>query len=227
MPGSPGAVVVFARRPERGKVKTRLARDLGQAAALALHTAFLRDTLEACQAAGARVLLAYTPGPPPEEVALADEAFQQVGDGFGARFDATLAEARRRVGLGRGLVILGVDTPHLGPDRIGALFEPLAPGRALVGPGTRGGFYALGFHGETVPVAEAFQHQDEIPVLTELLETGGLTVAEAGPFYDLDLLEDLERLAGDLEARRAQPDGWVPPRTARQLTELGLLEAAP
>src|ERR1044071_5929953 len=43
IPPPPSRLLVFARLPERGKVKTRLARDLGDDRTLALYDAMLRD----------------------------------------------------------------------------------------------------------------------------------------------------------------------------------------
>jgi len=45
IPPPPNRLLVFARLPEVGKVKTRLARDLGDARALAVYEAMLRDVL--------------------------------------------------------------------------------------------------------------------------------------------------------------------------------------
>lgn len=189
-----GTVVVFARAPERGRVKTRLARAIGDRATLALYRAFLADTLANARASGACVLLAHTPAPRFPEQALVERAFPQRGDTFAARFDAALADARAAAPAGP-LVLVGADTPHLAPARYRAAFAALARSDAVVGLAPRGGFHLLGFRGAPEPVAPAFDAQEDGPAVAALLAARGLRVSIVAPSFDLDEAEDLARLA--------------------------------
>lgn len=203
--GAPrSTVVVFARAPERGCVKTRLARAIGDDAALALHRAFLADTLAAARASGARVLLAHTRAPAFAETRLADVAFAQRGESFAQRFDAALADARAIEPKGP-LALVGSDTPHLRPARYRAAFAALARADAVVGFAPRGGFYLLGFRGEVLPVAPAFDAAADGPAVEALLRARGLAVARIARDFDVDEPHDLARLAALATLDRAAP----------------------
>jgi len=216
-----GGIVVFARSPERGRVKTRLARTLGDDAALALHRAFLADTLEACRRSGARVLLAHTPGPAPAEVAQADVAFEQRGESFGERVDAALREARERLGAGP-LLVVAMDTPHVGPERLRAALERLAAAPALLGPSPGGGFWLLGFAGAQVPLAPAFAADNECAAVARLLARAGCAPALFDFTFDVDVERDLVELLCLLETRASAGTGWLPAHTLRAIASLAL-----
>lgn len=206
-------VLVFARAPELGAVKTRLEPALGRERTLALYRAFLADTLASARQAGARVVLAHTQGAP-EERAFADDAFAQQGASFGARFDHALAHARART---RGpLVLVGADTPHLGPDALRAALATLRGRDAILGPSTEGGFYLLGFRGDPVPVAACFDAPNEAAAVTR---TTGAALIQAS--YDIDVPEDLVNLVLDCETREAS-GAWVPAHTMAALSTLGI-----
>src|SRR5437660_6796233 len=55
IPPPPERLLVFARLPELGKVKTRLARSIGEAKALAVYEAMLRDLLASIGAPSERM----------------------------------------------------------------------------------------------------------------------------------------------------------------------------
>jgi len=136
------AVAVFARAPERGRVKTRLAATHGDDFALELYRAMLLDTLAVCTASEIETYLFVSP----------DEADASSfwngpvhGQGEGdlwtrlLRADATL----RDVGFAR-VVIIGADSPDLPPSFLRDAFETLENHSTVVGPSTDGGFYLLG-----------------------------------------------------------------------------------
>lgn len=219
--GRRGGVVVFARRPELGRVKTRLAGALGDAAALALHRAFLLDTLEAARLAGARVFLAHTPGPAPAEAERADDSFAQRGEGFGERVDAALAEARGRLGSGP-LLVVAMDTPHVAPERLRAALDRLREVPALLGPSPGGGFWLLGFAGEPVPLAATFAERNECAAVARRLSEAGRAPELFDFTFDVDVEGDLVELLCLLESRVAAGTGWLPAHTRRAIAALGL-----
>lgn len=197
-------ILVFARAPELGRVKTRLEPALGAVRTLALYRAFLADTLEAARATGARVLLAHTRGDF-EERDLADDAFEQRGESFGARFDAALGDAYAR--HGGPTVLVGADTPHLGSALLRDALDRLRTVDAVLGPSTEGGFYLLGFRGAPARVAGAFAESNEAAAVARLTAASLLP-----PSFDIDVPEDLGNLLLQCETREAAQE-WVPPRT--------------
>jgi glycosyltransferase A (GT-A) superfamily protein (DUF2064 family) len=214
-----GAVVVFARAPEAGKVKTRLAATLGEEFVLRLSDAVLADSLAAARGSGATVLLAHTPSAPFPAERLADATYAQRGASFGARFDAALSDARRIVGDEVPLVLIGADTPHLPPEQIRRALEALATSRAVLGPSPEGGFHLLGFAAAPVPVANAFESGNEAAGVVRVLAGSGIRTRLMPSCFDIDLPRDVAELAFHLQLVRAVGEGWVPPRTERVIAE--------
>src|SRR5207249_7072932 len=108
------ALVILARNPESGTVKTRLAASIGDAAAAALYRAFLLDLGRKLGAHPAWVLSwAFAPAdsPLPAGIANGVKTFAQVGDDLGER----MANAIGRVlSDGHpGAVLIGSDIPHV------------------------------------------------------------------------------------------------------------------
>ncbi|MGW2315126.1 TIGR04282 family arsenosugar biosynthesis glycosyltransferase, partial [Actinomadura luteofluorescens] len=140
-PGSGGAdLLVIAKQPVPGRVKTRLTPAYSPAEAAALAEASLRDTLAAVAAApaGRRVLaLAGDPGP-------------WLPDGFtviaqrGGGLDERLAHAFTDAYAGRPLVLIGMDTPQVTPALLGRARRALGRADAVFGPARDGGFWLLG-----------------------------------------------------------------------------------
>lgn len=215
-----GAVVVFARAPERGCVKTRLAPAVGEDGALALHRAFLADALAAARGSGARVLLAHTPSRPFPEQALADDAYPQRGEGFGLRLDGALADARERV---QGpLVLVGADTPQTPPSALRDALTRLGDADAVLGPGREGGFHLIGFARVPVPIAEAFASGGEAANVARLLRARGARLALCEPSFDVDVPDDLRDLALHLDLLAGAGAPWTAPATTSALAALGV-----
>jgi uncharacterized protein len=174
-------LIVLAKEPLPGRVKTRLCPPCSPRTAAALAAAALADTLAAALASGAdRVLLALDGRPgdwcPP--------GVRVVDQGHG-RLTHRLAAAWRHT---RGPALqVGMDTPQVtatGLDR--AMARLLRPGTgAVLGPACDGGWWALGLH-RPHPVAFA-------GIATSRLDTGA---RQAARLVDLGLdvrLLDLQR----------------------------------
>lgn len=130
-------VIVFARAPRLGTVKRRLARDIGDRAALRFHTATLKALLRdlaACRRFD--VVLAVTPDRAvirlPPRVARVD---QGRGD-LGARMGRALRRYRR-------VALLGCDIPEAGTADLRAAFRALGAADAVFGPADDGGYWLI------------------------------------------------------------------------------------
>src|SRR6185312_11085720 len=107
-------IVIFARAPELGAVKTRLAKAVGNERALALYEAFLDDTCTLTQGLGARRVLAVAGDDDHPRIAhLAKSqrlAVEPQGEGdLGERMARAVA---RHVERGP-VIIIGSDAPTL------------------------------------------------------------------------------------------------------------------
>jgi hypothetical protein len=212
---SEGAVLVFARRPELGRVKTRLQSQIGKQLTLALYRAFLTDTLDSARQSGGAVLLAHTPGPAFAEQKLADLTIEQRGVTFGERFDSAFEDASNQLPTKTPLLLIGADTPHISPHSLREAMSLLGDCDAVIGPNITNGFYLLGFSGHPVPVSQVFSHQgiEETVVLDRVLKEAHLDVRHLSPQFDIDSPQDLRRLARLLDTRQPLAGGWIPKNT--------------
>lgn len=220
-----GAILVFARRPEVGVVKTRLEAFIGRELAISLHRAFLADTLESARRSGAYTLLAHTPGPPFPEQNLAGTSFEQRGASFADRFDAALEDAANRLPKETPLMIVGSDAPHLPPGFLRRAFDPLRSYGAVIGPNVNGGFYLLGFASRPVPVAQVFSkpYAEETSELVRVLRKAGVSSTFLEPQFDVDTPQDLVNLIKIIDRLEASGANWIPKNTRNVLREKGII----
>src|SRR3954468_14246422 len=119
-------LVVFARHPAPGKVKTRLARAIGDGAASALYAAFLDDLRRRFAATRFAVRWAVAPPDPGFAARFAvpeAHVFVQDGQDLGARMRNAIA-AMLHQGFAR-CAIVGSDMPQLAIDTVADAFARL------------------------------------------------------------------------------------------------------
>jgi uncharacterized protein len=190
-------LLVFARVPALGRVKTRLAAGVGEPVALAVYHELLAITNAAIVAAGvpATVWLAGTAGTEPtatetREWAVHHARCQPEGD-LGARMAAAFAAAFD-AGAGR-VAIIGTDCPGLRATHLNQAFTLLETNDLVLGPATDGGYYLLGLR---QPHPELFQNKtwSTSSVLADTLADAGrlgLQVALLPTLRDVDDAADL------------------------------------
>lgn len=231
------ALVLYARVPRAGAVKTRMIPWLDAREALALHRALLEDSLRllrrAASLAGARPILSFSeawePGSDGESRPLAeacagiDLAPQRGGD-LGERLARTFADMR---GQGcRGAAVIGSDSPTLPPERIAEAFARLEGGAEVVlGPAEDGGYYLVAAAREMPQMFAALPWgtAEVLAATLDRLARAGVRPFLLPPWYDLDTPADLARARSDLAART---DGAAP-RTAAFLARLERLGRLP
>lgn len=197
------ALVVMARAPERGRVKTRLAAAVGEDGALAVYRQLLAITAATAAGWPGPVLLAAT-GDGAAFAGTGLEALprvEQTGESLGERIaNAVLAGLR----CAPAAVVIGTDCPALRREHLDELVGLLAGigtgaaagADATFGPAADGGFWGLA---TGVPRAAALLAAREVPwsspaTLREcraLLERHGLTVRLGSTLADLDVAADL------------------------------------
>ncbi|MCS6889379.1 TIGR04282 family arsenosugar biosynthesis glycosyltransferase [Chloroflexus sp.] len=196
------ALVMMARLPAAGRVKTRLCPPLTPAQAATLYAAFLRDLVELLRAVpGVHPIIAYAPDEAADYfAALAPDMARlpQTGADLGERL-ATVTGAV----LGEGapaVVVIGSDSPSLPPAHIAQALAALEHGVDLVlGPADDGGYYLVGLRR---PAPELFTNvtMSTSTVLGDTLaiaEQLGLRTVLIDPWYDIDTIADLVRLQTD------------------------------
>ena len=215
-------LIVLAKAPRPGLAKTRLARapGVGAGGAAALADAFLRDTVAACgRVAGARLTLCFSPAdaePFFRELAPNARVEPQRDGDLGARIDGAF-DAAFRAGATRA-VALGMDTPHVTPERLSRAFAELERADSVFGPATDGGYYLIGLR-ERRPELFRDVEWSTPRVLAQSLEcarAAGIEVALLDELFDVDDEGALERLE-----RLIAANDELCPHTARALAALG------
>jgi glycosyltransferase A (GT-A) superfamily protein (DUF2064 family) len=194
-----GFVLVMAKAPVPGRVKTRLCPPCTPEEAAAVAAAALADTLEAVGACDASRRIVALDGEPGPWLPAGFEVIPQRGEGLAQRLAHAWADARADDAAEPGIQI-GMDTPDADPAELSRLLSVVAPGRAVLGAAVDGGWWVIGL-ADVDPVA-AF---DGIPMSTPMtgahqrrrLRTLGLAVHRAPVRRDIDTAADLAAVAAD------------------------------
>lgn len=190
-------VGVFAKYPEKGRVKTRLSAELGEDAAVDLYRCFTMDLLHTLESVDAKTCICFYPEHAMERFIdwLGPEYFyvQQQGKDLGERmYNAFL----RILDQGfKNVLIIGSDSPDLPSELINKAFSALHKDDVVIGPTFDGGYYLFGFRKETL-LPEAFQgirwststvYNDTLSVLKK----HDYSIHVLSQWRDVDTLDDL------------------------------------
>ncbi|HEU4523358.1 MAG TPA: TIGR04282 family arsenosugar biosynthesis glycosyltransferase [Thermoanaerobaculia bacterium] len=200
-------LLIFARLPELGNVKTRLAQTIGAERALAVYRAMLRDVLASVGPSSeeTEVEVMWAPSAAANAETLRD-AFgsanlaMQTGSTLGDRLAMAFSE-RFFFHRTEKIIAIGVDDPRLPRETIEHAFAILDSCDWTVGPAADGGYYLIGCR------AAAFDSSvfDNIEWGTntvfratmERIGERGTTVAVLPERADIDIEDDLARFAND------------------------------
>lgn len=214
-------LMIFAKAPMPGRVKTRL--ELPPETAAALHAAFVRDVVERHMRPGRRVTL-WRAGDlehglwgelvAAHGVALATQPAGDLGDRMAAAFAETGAG-------GDPVVILGTDSPTLPPSLVDRAFAALAGHDAVIAPACDGGYVMLGLRGAAArdrsifPPGLAWGTEAVLPTTLDALAARG-PFAVLDPWYDVDRPVDLRWMRHHLATLAGPP----PRHTVQMLARL-------
>jgi rSAM/selenodomain-associated transferase 1 len=201
-----GVVIVFAKAPRAGEVKTRMCPPLSHGEAAELYASMLADVLEAT----ARAALALAIDPvlavhPPElraelarDVPTPFRVVSQRGSDLAARMAWAVREAAAS-GVAR-MLLRGSDSPTLDGAALAEAFAELDSHDVVLRPDRDGGYNLVALRR---PTPEIFDHpMSTASVLADTLARArarGLAVRVAEPGFDLDTLADLRWLARERE----------------------------
>lgn len=193
-------LIVMAKAPLPGRVKTRLCPPLQPAEAAELALASLLDTLDAVSASRAARRVLALDGPPGTWLPAGFDLVPQRGVGLGER----LANAWTDVG-GPG-VLIGMDTPQVTAQLLDDAMDQLAADdrASVLGLATDGGWWAIGLHqsdpavftGLTLSTSDAGSAQ------FERLDRLGLRPTLLGSLRDVDTWVDAEAVATEATGTR-------------------------
>jgi rSAM/selenodomain-associated transferase 1 len=209
IPPPPERLLVFARLPEPGRVKTRLARDIGDERALILYEAMLRDTFssigDATESLEIEVMWAPTQSANGEALhrAFGDRPLaMQTGETLGDRLSMAFSE-RFFFHRTQKIIAIGVDDPSLSRELIEHAFILLDSCEWVVGPAADGGYYLIGCRSAAFN-PDAFKDIDwgtasVFSATLAKIRGWTSTVAVLPERRDLDAGEDLRAYQGDGE----------------------------
>jgi rSAM/selenodomain-associated transferase 1 len=217
------ALVIMARYPEYGKVKTRLAQSLGAHKTLALYRAFLQDLAQRFADWIYDLYWAYTPADSDFSALISSfetgccekpGVFPQRETDFGARllhaFEYTHDAGYQRT------ILISSDSPHISRAIIQQAYDALTHTDVVLGPAEDGGYYLIAMR-------HPYDVFSAIPMSTEVVleltiakaKEQNLSVSLLEPLFDIDTQQELLCLADMLRQDRS-----LAPSTATYLESL-------
>ncbi|MEO3789422.1 TIGR04282 family arsenosugar biosynthesis glycosyltransferase [Nonomuraea sp. B10E15] len=188
-------IVVIAKEPVPGKVKTRLVPPLTSEEAAAVAGAALEDTLRAVARAPAVRRVLALDGAPGTWLPSGFTVLPQRGGGLDERLAAAFEDAYRLLPVP--VVLIGMDTPQITPDLLAEAVALLDGRDAVFGPANDGGFWLLGLRDPDpalllgVPMSEP----DTGEVQLRRMEEAGMSVASLPCLTDVDTMADAVEVA--------------------------------
>ncbi len=205
-------LIVIAKAPVPGRVKTRLCPPCTPAQAASLAESALRDTLAAASRARAARRVVALDGAPGPWLPPGFDVIAQRGEGLAERLACAFAD------VGGPAFLIGMDTPQVRPEWLDAGLHAAAHGEAALGASLDGGYWGIGLRRPDpavfagVPMSEHRTGAAQRARLARL----GLATAMLRPLLDVDTYADA------LTVARQAPET----RFAATLAGLGIEVAA-
>lgn len=211
-------LVIMAKAPRPGSVKTRLAQSLSLPSVTELYRCLLSDTIALAQSLDQVEVVIMCPVPDVEELSRAVGStvpiVAQTGQGLAAGLTSVFAHFTTR-GHQR-VIAFNSDSPHLPASVLVAAFDSLESDDLVVGPTHDGGYYLVGARAfyPGLFTSDGMGTGSALETLLRRAGALGLSVHLTDPFYDIDVAADLSQLADDLKRIPGKA-----PKTAKWLFE--------
>jgi rSAM/selenodomain-associated transferase 1 len=214
-------LVIMAKAPRRGAVKTRLALSLSPEAVTDFYCCLLEDTLALARSLDDVEIAIMCPDAHVTELAqLANSEASgcevsivaQRGEGLAAGLTSVFAHFAEN--HQRRTIAFNSDSPHLPRSVLEDAFETLAAHDVVVGPTHDGGYYLVGakvFH-PTLFANDGMGTASALERLVSRTRGLNLSVGFTASFYDIDVADDLTRLAAELRLapeRASRTAAWL------------------
>ena len=191
------ALLIFAKEPRPGHVKTRLAADIGPERAAGIYGEMGRGIVDRLRAGPFRRVVFFDP---PEALPAVLEWLDpgglefspQVPGDLGTRLEAAVREGFRRA---EAVVVVGTDAPDLDSELVTSAFERLKEVDLVLGPAADGGYYLLGLKSEAPELFHGIPWSTPQVLATTLRRAKalGLSVSTLPSLSDVDTAEDLKK----------------------------------
>jgi uncharacterized protein len=211
-------LVIMAKAPRLGSVKTRLAESLSLQAVTELYRCLLNDTMALAQVLDHVEIAIMCPASDVEDLsqalAKAVRIVPQTGQGLAAGLASVFTHfatpGHQRV------IAFNSDTPHLPASVLETAFDVLEACDLVVGPTYDGGYYLVGARASHPGLftSDGMGTANALEALLAHARALGLSIHLTDPFYDIDVAADLTQLADELRRMPGKA-----PRTAKWLSE--------
>jgi uncharacterized protein len=208
-------LVIMAKAPKPGMVKTRLSESLPSAAVTALYRCLLEDTLALARSLTNVEVAVMCPEPDRDELmhlfGNTVPVVAQTGSGLAAGLTSVF---RHFASSGQQRVIaFNSDSPHLAPAVLESAFDVLGTHDVVVGPTHDGGYYLVGSKAAHATLFEndGMGTKSALERMVARAQALGLSTGFTQPFYDIDVATDLLLLARELQvapARAPRSAAW-------------------
>ncbi len=211
-------LVIMAKAPRLGSVKTRLAESLSLQAVTELYRCLLNDTIALAQVLDHVEIAIMCPASDVEDlsraVAKTVRIMPQTGQGLAAGLTSVFAHfaaaGHRRI------IAFNSDSPHLPASVLETAFDVLEACDLVVGPTHDGGYYLVGARAShpALFTGDGMGTTNALEALLTRARALQLSVLLTDPFYDIDVAADLSQLADELRRTPGKA-----PRTAKWLSQ--------
>jgi len=195
-------IIIMAKVPIAGTVKTRLQPFLSAEQSATLAECFLRDAVSKAKSLSNELIIAYTPVEkrdvllttlPNEQIFIEQKGANLGGKMFHA-FEFAFSQNSDAV------VMIGTDSPTFPAQFITQAFEMLSETDAVLGETADGGFYLIGLQKLEKEIFEAVEWSSPktFNQTVQNIENLGLKFSLLPNWYDIDMPDDLKRLKKDL-----------------------------
>jgi rSAM/selenodomain-associated transferase 1 len=189
-------VVVVCKAPERGRVKTRLAREIGDDKALRVYALMMAalfanlgtsSSYDVCPCVDGNINLVH---------AGTIDAIAQHGDSLGER----ICNAIRDCNAYEKKIVIGSDTPNITSDIIHHAVDALDTSDVVIGPAVDGGYYLIGMNELHESIFDGIPWSTDAVFIETCrrIESAGLTYDVLPEMRDIDTLEDLNAVMPEL-----------------------------
>jgi hypothetical protein len=185
-------LLVFTRNPELGKVKTRLAKTVGNATALKIYIFLLERTRDISVKVSADKAVYYSVKVRENDIwdASIFQKHQQVGEDLGIRMLHAFKNGFK-AGYEK-VMIIGSDLYDLTAETIENAFIALENNEVVIGPAEDGGYYLLGMNSLEEKVFKNKDWGTETVRKDTLEDLKDKKVFLLGELNDVDVFEDIE-----------------------------------
>lgn len=210
-------LVIMAKAPRPGSVKTRLAESFPLEAVTELYRCLLNDTIALAQVLDHVEIAIMCPASDVEDLSRAVAKSVRIVPQTGQGLAAALASVFRHFAIGHQRVIaFNSDSPHLPASVLQTAFDVVQACDLVVGPTHDGGYYLVGAKAShrDLFTSDGMGTANALEALLTRARALGLSVSLTDPFYDIDVASDLSQLANELHRMPGKA-----PRTAKWLSE--------